>query len=172
VTDTPVANDATVRAAIAAIDAWIAAWSEDGSFLELGERHPVTDGTATWQWYLRFRGEEKDAITVWATLNQRTLHTEVQLMPAPDANAAEVYAYLLAANASLYGMAYAIGPEGAIYLVGRTAVGAIDEATLDRIFGTAVVAVDAVFPHAMTLAYPELYRRRRRREGSGRKASE
>jgi hypothetical protein len=63
-------------------------------------------------------------------------------------------------------MAYCIGPEGAIYLAGRTAAGQISESVLDRIFGTAVVAVDGVFPHAMTLAFPGQYRRRQRRARS------
>ena len=161
--DTPILSDAQVAEVVTVIDEWITAWSDEGSFLVHAERQPVTDGTATWQWYLRFAGEEKDAITVWATLNQRTLHTEVQVMPAPEENAEAVLAYLMTENAQLYGMAYCIGPEGAIYLVGRTAAGQITDAVLDRIFGSAVVAVDSVFPSAMTLAFPGQYRRRTRR---------
>ena len=165
--DTPILSDAQVAEVVTAIDEWITAWSDEGSFLVHAERQLVTDGTATWQWYLRFAGEEKDAITVWATLNQRTLHTEVQVMPAPEENAEAVLAYLMTENAQLYGMAYCIGPEGAIYLAGRTAAGQIDDAVLDRIFGTAVVAVDSVFPYAMTLAFPGQYRRRTRRARTG-----
>lgn len=164
-TDTPVASPAAVEAAVAAIDAWIDRWSADGSFLVHAERQPVTDGTASWQWHLRFRGEERESITVWATLNQRTLHTEVQLMEAPEENVEAIFSYLLGQNAGLYGMAYALGPEGALYLVGRTAVVAVDEASLDRIFGTAVVAVDAAYPNAMALAYPGRFRRHPRRRG-------
>jgi len=40
-------------------------------------------------------------------------------MPAPEANVEQVYAYLLRRNADLYGMAFCLGTEDAIYLVGR-----------------------------------------------------
>ena len=83
------------------------------------ERQEVTDRTASHRWYLRFKGDEKDFITVWFTLKQRTLHFEAQFMPAPETNQAEVYAYLLRRNADLFGMWFALGPEDAVYLVGR-----------------------------------------------------
>ena len=90
------------------------------------ERQEVTDRTASFQWYLRFKGDEKDYITVWFTLKQRTLWHEAQFMPAPEANKEEVYAYLLRRNTALLGMAFALGPEDAVYLVGRV------PAALDR----------------------------------------
>ena len=68
---------------------------------------------------LRFKGEEKDFITVWFTLRQRTLWHEAQFMPAPEEHKEEVFAYLLRRNMQLFGMAFALGPEDAVYLVGR-----------------------------------------------------
>ena len=59
--------------------------SPDGTFgLVAAERQDVTDRTASHRWYLRFKGDEKDFITVWLTLRQRTLHHEAQFMPAPE----------------------------------------------------------------------------------------
>ncbi len=116
-----------------------------------------------YRWYLRFKGEEKDFITVWLTLQQRTLHHEVQFMPAPEANHAETYAYLLRRNADLYGMAFCLGNEDAVYLVGRVPAAQVDDDELDRIAGSTLLYVDDHFPTAMTFGYPDVYRRRPRR---------
>src|ERR1700677_2050052 len=109
-------------AEVAEVAARIDAWSErersaEGSFgLGAAERQEVTDGTAAHRWYLRFKGDEKDFITVWLTLRQRTLHHEAQFMPAPEERVEDVFAYLMRRNAELYGMAFALGPEDAVYL--------------------------------------------------------
>ena len=158
--DVEVLSQADILDAVVVIDEWIAAWLEEGTFLVAADKQSVTDGTATHRWYLRFAGEEKDAITVWATLSQRTLQTEVQLMPAPDENLDEVLSYLMRQNADLYGMAYAFGPEDAIYLMGRIAAGLVTDDVLDRIFGSSVHYVDQHFPLAMSLGFPGRYRRR------------
>ena len=99
------------------------------------ERQEVTDRTASFQWYLRFKGEEKDFITVWFTLKQRTLWHEAQFMPAPEEHKEEVFAYLLRRNSHLFGMWFALGPEDAVYLVGRVPARLIDDDELDRIAG-------------------------------------
>lgn len=153
-------------AAVAArIDAWIERErSTAGTFgLVAGEHQEVTDRTASHRWYLRFRGEEKDYITVWLTLHQRTLHHEAQFMPAPDEHKDEVFTYLLRRNADLYGMAFCLGPEDAVYLVGRVPATLIDDDELDRIAGSSIVYVDDHYPTAMTLGHPAIYRRRPRR---------
>ena len=156
-------EEAERQAAVATIDAWGARELAGGGALVAVERQDVTDGTASHRWYLRFSGEEKDVITVWLTLRQRTLHHEVQFMPAPEEHAAEVYAYLLRVNADLYAMAFCLGPEDAVYLVGRIPAAQIDDDELDRIAGSSLLYVDDHFPTAMTLGHPGLYRRRPRR---------
>ena len=122
----------------ACIDAWAERELAAGGFLVAAERQEVTDRTASFRWYLRFKGDEKDFITVWFTLKQRTLHHEAQFMPAPEANQAEVYAYLLRRNAHLFGMWFALGPEDAVYLVGRVPARLVDDDELDRIAGSSV----------------------------------
>jgi hypothetical protein len=157
--------DEEAMAEVAArIDAWTAReLSGDGTFgLVAAERQLVGDRTASHRWYLRFKGEEKDFITVWLTLHQRTLHHEAQFMPAPTDNVAEVFAYLMRRNADLFGMAFCLGPEDAVYLVGRVPARLVDDDELDRIAGSSLLYVDDHFPTAMTLGHPSLYRRRRR----------
>ena len=152
-----------MAAAVACIDGWVARTLELGDALVAAERQDVTDRTASYRWYLRFRGEEKDFISVWLTLQQRTLHHEVQFMPAPEENLAETYAYLLRRNADLYAMAFCLGAEDAVYLVGRVPAALVDEEELDRIAGSSLTYVDDHFPTAMTMGYASVYRRRPRR---------
>ena len=152
-----------MAAAAATIEAWLGQELASGGALEAAEHQEVTDRTASHRWYLRFKGEEKEHITVWLTLRQRTLHHEAQFMPAPEENRRPVLEYLLRRNADLYGMAFCLGPEDAVYLVGRVPARLVDDDELDRIAGSAVHYVDQHFPTAMTLGHPRLYRRRRRR---------
>jgi hypothetical protein len=152
-----------MAAAVACINAWIERELASEGMLVASESQEVSDRTASHRWYLRFKGEEKDFITVWLTLRQRTLHHEAQFMPAPDEHLAEVYAYLLRCNTNLYGMWFSLGPEDAVYLVGKVPAGQIDDDELDRIAGSSVMYVDDHFPTAMTLAHPTLYKRRPRR---------
>jgi hypothetical protein len=156
-------DDEEMAAAVSRIDAWAARELAAGGPLVAAERQEVTDRTASYRWYLRFKGDEKDFITVWFTLKQRTLWHEAQFMPVPEANHAEVYAYLLRCNANLLGVAFALGPEDAVYLVGRVPARLVDDDELDRIAGASVVYTDDYFPTAMTLGYPSTYRRRPRR---------
>ena len=147
------------------VDAWVERErSPEGTFgLVAADRQDVTDRTASHRWYLRFRGEEKDFITVWLTLHQRTLHHEAQFMPAPEEHLVEVFQYLMRRNADLYGMAFSLGPEDAVYLVGRVPAALVDDDELDRIAGSSIVYVDDHYPTAMTLGHPAVYRRRPRR---------
>ena len=59
---------------------------------------------------------------------------------------ADVYAYLLRRNAAIFGMWFALGPEDAVYLVGRVPARLIDDDELDRIAGSSVIYVDDHFP--------------------------
>ncbi len=156
-------EEADLRSVAARVDAWVARTLEAGGALVAAERHDVTDGTASDRWYLRFRGEEKDVITVWLTLQQRTLHHEVQFMPAPEENLAGTYRYLLRRNADLFEMAFCLGDEDAVYLVGRVPAALVDDDELDRIAGSSLHYVDEHFPTAMTLGFGSAYRRRPRR---------
>lgn len=160
-----VAGEGQIAELACRIDTWIERErSAEGTFgLVAAEHQDVTDRTASHRWYLRFRGEEKEAITVWLTLHQRTLRHEAQFMPAPEERPTEVFQYLMRRNADLYGMAFSLGPEDAVYLVGRVPAALVDDDELDRIAGSSIVYVDDHYPTAMTLGHPTVYRRRPRR---------
>ena len=112
------------------------------------------------RWYLRLKGDEKDFVTVWLTIRQRTLHHETQVMPAPEVNTGETFEYLLRKNADLHQMRFALGAEDAVYLVGEVPVGAVTEEELDRIVGSSLSYVDAFFPTAMAIGFAGRFRRR------------
>lgn len=111
------------------------------------------------RWYVRLLGEEKSVITVWMTLGQRNLRTETYMMPAPETNVGATYEYLLRRNATLSGMHFALGPEDAVYLVGRYPLESVDGPELDRILGAAYSWCDDSFPIAMAIGYAGKYHR-------------
>jgi NAD(P)-dependent dehydrogenase (short-subunit alcohol dehydrogenase family) len=144
-------------AAEALIEQWAAQrLAEEGAVVAV-DRHEELG-----RWYLRLAGEEKDVVTVWLTIRQRTLHYETQVMPAPEVNVEQTYEYLLRRNGDLHQMRFALGAEDAIYLVGEVPVATVTEDELDRIIGSSLAYVDAYFPTAMTIGYAGRYRRRRR----------
>ena len=81
-----------------AIDGWLAAFAAASPAVRAVDRD-----TETSRWFVRLAGEAKDFTTVWLTLGQRTLRYETYVMPAPEANAAELYEHLLRRNERLIG---------------------------------------------------------------------
>lgn len=152
----PVATDGQRRAAAELIDAWAEARLAEGEALVAVDRQPDAA-----RWYLRLTGEEKEYVTVWLTMRQRTLHHEAQLMPAPEVNVEQAYEYLLRRNAELHRARLALGPEDAVYVVGEVPLVGLTEDELDRIVGSSLAYVDELFPVAMAIGFAGRYRRRR-----------
>lgn len=105
------------------------------------------------RWYVRLDGEEKTNFSVWLTLGQRTLSYETYFMPGPEENQADVFEYLLRRNTKIFGAAFRIGAEDAVYLGGQIENDAIDEASLDRIVGSLYVYTEQCFRPAMRLGF-------------------
>jgi len=105
------------------------------------------------RWYVRITGDAKDVYSVWLTLGQRTLHYETYFMPAPEENAEAVYRQLLVRNTKLYGLAFAIGQEDAVFLSGQLGNESVDDVSLDRVLGTVVATVEQCFVPAIRLGF-------------------
>ncbi len=105
------------------------------------------------RWYVRISGEEKDNSMILLTLGQRTLHYETYVMPAPEENKSDFFEYLLRKNQKLYGAAFGIGKEDAIYLTGQVSNQIVKEETLDRILGTLYSAIELCFRPALRLGF-------------------
>jgi hypothetical protein len=141
-------------AALDALDARISAWLDQQLAenpivaaverdLESGER----------RWFVRVTGEQKDVFTIWFHLRQRTLHYETYVMPAPEEDHARFFEHLLRRNLKLYGAAFAIGDEEAVFLVGQIANEAITDDELDRILGSLWTWVEQFFQPALRIGF-------------------
>ena len=132
------------------ISAWLANFAADNPVVEAIDRGEEA-GEA--RWYVRMAGEEKDHITIWLTLGQRTLRYEAYVMPAPEENAAEVYEMALRRNERLVGAHFAIGVEDAIFLRGELPLAALNEAELDRVVGSVYAYVERCFRGLLRLGF-------------------
>jgi hypothetical protein len=125
-------DDVELAAVEASIDVWARRQLEELDIVaavdrgERGER----------RWFVRVLGEAKDVFSIWLTLRQRTLEFETYVMPAPEENAGELHEWVLRRNAELYGAAFCIGDEDALYLRGHVPADAVTDAELDRIVGS------------------------------------
>ena len=66
-----------------AITGWLHGFAADGDPFEAIDRGDPTEHAEP-RWYVRLKGDEKDHITIWFTLGQRTLHYETYVLPAPE----------------------------------------------------------------------------------------
>ncbi|HEY5664470.1 MAG TPA: YbjN domain-containing protein [Ilumatobacter sp.] len=128
------------------IDRWVTAFAAEHSMVAAVDRG-TSDDTPLGEprWYLRMIGDEKDFVTVWLTLGQRTLRYETYVMPAPEENRETVMEILLRCNDQLVGAHFAIGQEDAIYLRGELPDVAVSDDELDRVVGTLYATVEANF---------------------------
>ena len=143
----------------ARINAWADSLTEADGVLGLDRDH---SDPAALRWFVRLAGEDKAVTTVWLTLRERTLHVETQFMPAPEENIEACFEYLLRSNADLYGLAFCIGWEDAVYLVGRSPAGEVDADTLDRLVGGALSWSEEHFRNAMSIGFASRYTPRAR----------
>jgi hypothetical protein len=135
------------------IEAWLADQLADNPAVAAVDR----DRTAR-RWFVRMRGEEKATFTLWLTLGQRTLQFETYVMPAPEENHARFYEHLLRRNRGFNGMAFCIGDEDAVFLVGQLPAGVVDEGELDRVLGETYEYVERCFRPAMRVGYASRFK--------------
>ena len=137
-----------------AIDLWLDAFAADNPMVAAVDRGTSDDSSlGEPRWYVRLVGEEKDYVTVWLTLGQRTLRYETYVMPAPEENQHEVADLLLRRNDDLVGVHFCIGAEDAVYLRGSIPDTAITADELDRVLGTVYTTVEANFRALLRLAF-------------------
>ena len=142
-------DDTAVSALAAQVDEWLAQLAAINPAVEAVDRAEGDEN----RWYVRLRGEEKDHITVWLTLGQRTLRYETYVMPAPEENHAAFYEHLLRRNLKLYGASFAVGDEEAVFLVGQLANAAVTDDELDRVLGSLYAWVEQYFRPALRIGF-------------------
>ncbi len=165
----PIASDEERASCEAAIEAWATSVGARNPEGHENGRSPapavlaVDSDPGIPRWYIRMKGNEKEVVTIWLTIRQRTLLHETHFMPAPETNVCETFEYLLRRNANLNGMRFCLGTENAVFLVGELPVGSVTEAEVDRLVGASLEYVDSAYPTAMAFGYSNSDRRRPRR---------
>jgi hypothetical protein len=138
----------------ARIDAWLDRTRGENPVVAAVERGEPGER----RWYVRLVGEQKGPFTIWFTLRQRTLHHETYVAPAPAENHAQFYEQLLRRNLQMRGMAFAIGDEDALYIVGQVPVDQVDDAHLDWVLGAVWTYVEQYFRPAMRIGFASMFR--------------
>lgn len=137
------------------IEAWLQRQLEENPVVAAVERDSESGER---RWFLRVHGEEKDVFSIWFHLGQRTLAYETYVMPAPEENHAKFFEHLLRRNRKLFGAAFAVGEEDAIFLMGQLANDGVDDDELDRVLGSLYVWVEAFFRPAMRIGYASRFK--------------
>jgi hypothetical protein len=141
---------------------WAAQW-HTSSFVGEIEHQALPDDRGHFHWLIRLKGEERDVITLWLSLRQRTVFAETEVMPAPEERHEELYRFLLTKNHEIRELHLAIGPEDGIYLVAQIPFMELTIERLDELVGATVHYVDEIFPTAMSMGLASVYRRRKPR---------
>lgn len=142
------------------LNSWASQWAASATLIGI-EHQSLPDELGHFHWLVRCKGDERDVITLWFSLRQRTVHVETELMPAPEENHEALYRYLLVKNAELRELHLSIGPENGIYLMTQVPISEVTIERLDELVGAAITYVDEMFPTVMSMGLPSLYRRRR-----------
>lgn len=148
-------DDASMSALAAQIDGWLADLATSNPSIEAVDRAEGDEN----RWYVRLRGEEKEHITVWLTLGQRTLRYEAYVMPAPQENIAQVYELALRRNEKLVGAHFAIGVEDALFLRGELPNVAVCADEVDRVVGSIYAYAEQNFPAMIRLGFASHFAR-------------
>jgi hypothetical protein len=149
-------TEAELAALAGRIEDWLARQLAENPVVAAVERD---EESGERRWFVRVLGEAKDVFTIWFHLRQRTLHYETYVMPAPEENEGTLYQHLLKRNLKLYGAAFAIGEEEAIFLVGQIANSAVDDDELDRILGSLYQWVEQYFQPALRIGFASRFSR-------------
>jgi len=165
VTRAPVGGVDDAERLDATLEDWSREWRAGGTLLAI-EHQASADDRGHFHWLIRLRGEEKDSITLWMSLRQRTVHFETQVMAAPEENVEAIYRFALVKNLEMRELHLALGPEDGLYLVTQVPILEVTHDRLDEVVGATLAYVDEIFPTVMTLGLPQLYRRRRGRPGA------
>ncbi len=118
---------------------------------KIGDRPPA--------WYVRFSGEAKANYSAEFTLNQRSLHFSTYFIPPPEENQNDFHRHLLQRNTKLFGMAFVVGQEDAIYIEGRLPNRLImEDGELDRILGSLFSYTEEFFPTAAKIGFASRFK--------------
>jgi hypothetical protein len=98
-------------------------------------------------------GEKKLQTVTSVVVGESALSAVAFVIRNPDENHERVYHYLLRKNLRLPGAAYAIDQSGDVYVVARLPLSAVDDESLDALFGVVLDAADSHFNELLALGF-------------------
>jgi hypothetical protein len=104
-------------------------------------------------------GEKKLQTHCALIVGDHSLSINAFVIRKPDDNEAEVHAWCLAKNASLYGVAFATNELGDLFLVGRLPLPAVTDREIDRLVGAVLQISDSSFNPLLELGFANAIRR-------------
>ncbi len=104
-------------------------------------------------------GEKKLQTHCALIVGSHSLSINAFVIRKPDENEADVHAWCLAKNASLFGIAFAINEVRDIFLVGRLPLVAVTDQEIDRLVGSVLQVSDSSFNPLLELGFANAIRR-------------
>ena len=104
-------------------------------------------------------GERRQKTACFLTVGAYSVEIEAFVMRRPEENLAGVHSFLLARNARMYAVSWAIDSAGDIYLSGRLPLAAITADEVDRILGCVLEYADGTFNTLLTMGFGSSIRR-------------
>lgn len=120
--------------------------------IEFDEPH---DGT----FVANLPGQKRLKTACWLIVGAQGLTVEAFVVRHPDENHQQVYRWLLAHNARMFGVSWSIDDAGDIYLTGRLPLAAITGETIDRLLGVVLDYADSAFNTLLELGFGSSIRR-------------
>jgi hypothetical protein len=108
---------------------------------------------------VRLEGERKLATMTWLIAGVHSLHVEAFFCRQPDENHARFYRFLLERNGRMYGVHFAVDPQGDVYLVGRLPLGSVTADEIDRLLGCVLTYSDENFNAALAIGFASSIRK-------------
>jgi Putative bacterial sensory transduction regulator len=108
---------------------------------------------------VRLEGGRKLATMTWLIAGAHSLHVEAFFCRQPDEDHARFYRFLLERNGRMYGVHFAVDPEGDVYLVGRLPLASATAEEIDRLLGCVLTYSDENFNPALAIGFASSIRR-------------
>jgi hypothetical protein len=104
-------------------------------------------------------GQKRLKTSCWLTVGAQGLAVEAFVMRRPDENADAVHRWLLAHNARMFAVGWAIDDAGDVYLTGRLPLAAVTAEVIDRLLGSVLDYADSAFNTLLEIGFGSSIRR-------------
>ena len=111
------------------------------------------EGTRPGELIAALPGEHKLRTACSLLVGEHSLSASAFVIRRPDENTEQVYHWLLRRNSQLRGIAFAVDPDGDVFVVGRLPVAAVTAATVDALLGAVLEAADTSFDPLLALGF-------------------